>query len=64
MTSRTFNPGDRVRLHPIIGGNHDGKVYTFKQYGARLGYRRKLHAVITNERGWELVADLEGLSHA
>ena len=62
MRPHQFCTGDKVRLHPIIGGNHDGKTYRFGMYAGRHGTQRKLHAVITNERGQRILADVEGLS--
>lgn len=33
---KEIKTGQRVRFHPIIGGKHDGKIYTVRQLG-RLG---------------------------
>ena len=57
-----FNHGDRVRFHPVIGGKHDGKAYTFEAFAGRHGSEKRLHAAIRTERGGWMLADVRALS--
>ena len=57
-----YKDGDLVRLHPIIGLKHDGKVYTFRHYVGRFGNQQQLHARIEASNGKSFLADVRGLS--
>ena len=59
-----YTDGDLVRLHPIIGLKHDGKVYTFRHYVGRFGNQKHLHARIETSNGKTLLVDVRGLSTA
>lgn len=37
MKLETLRTGDRVRYTPIRGLNHDGKIYTIREFGALNG---------------------------
>lgn len=59
-----YTAGDLVRLHPIIGLRHDGKVYTFRHYVGRTGTQNQLHAMIEAPNSKAFLVDVRGLSRA